>query len=408
MQGDGETIAENYILADTIGRGGMGVVYRARHVGTGRTVAVKRIRRELEGDAYVRERFLHEAIAAARISHPGVVRILEYGYTNGERPYIVMGHVLGRPLGRMLRARGELSTSQITTIMSQLLGALAATHARGVVHADVKADNLLVDADDSTTLIDYGLARIDDCAREADRRTVVSGTLEYLAPERLYGAPPTIASDVFGAGVILYELLTGLRPFRGTTANQLLDSHLAGAPVRPSLVHPRDDASSALDHIVGRALDVDPRTRLSSAGLFQAALEASGGAANAHLDGPAHASVAAAIRHGDADGVIVAYLELAAMLVAESRFADAAAELEQAVTLVTGGAGVSTLHAPAALWRLLLLLAGVQDGAGRRSRARFYAQHALAHARLARSSAGEARCQQLLRRVLDTRSAPQR
>lgn len=402
----GETIAQNYVLGDALGFGGMGIVYRARHVRTGRTVAVKRIRPELETDEYVRERFLHEGLAASRISHPCVVRVLDYGQTDAVCPYLVMGHVVGLPLGRLLARRTKVDHARAARMMIQLLTALSATHARGVVHADIKSDNVLVDAmhDDAVTLIDYGLARIDDCPRDADQRTVVSGTLDYLAPERLYGAPPTPESDVFGAGVILYELLTGRRPFRGKTTEELLACQLAGAPRSPSELCDSAEMSPALDQLVQRALAPDPRLRLSSAAMFQAALEAAFEVSTARLDDPAHAAVTDALRYGDLDGVIVAYLELAAALVVERRFTLASSELEHAVALVTGGVGETAARAPAALWRLLLVLAGVHDGAGDRSRALYYARQALAHATRARSTIGEARCRELLQRMLGARA----
>jgi hypothetical protein len=269
----GEVLAGKYVLREHIGEGGMGVVYLADQPTLARAVAIKIMHPELAANAALVRRFHNEAVAACRVAHPGVVAIFDCGVTPQGTPFIAMQHVPGRLLGRVI-AEDEIPLPRALELAGQILRTLEAVHAQGVVHADVKSDNILVErtADgEAITLIDFGLARTDDPWSSGG---LVSGTPEYMAPELVRGEPPTVASDLYGAGVILYELLTGLVPFEGHSTEEVLQRQLEDLPVAPSLRRPERDLPAVLDRIVLRALVKDPRARFASAAELASALEA--------------------------------------------------------------------------------------------------------------------------------------
>ena len=272
-----------YVLGELIGAGGMGLVYIATQPALQRTVAIKILRKELIGEAHVLERFRREALVGARIQHPGLVTVLDVGETADGRPFLAMEYVRGRPLLELARD-GALTLPRICEIVAQVLAALAEVHGAGVVHADVKCDNVLIetahDGRDRARLLDFGLAHIESDVRPLADPTAgtveyfVSGTPEYLAPEVIRGAPPTPASDVYGVGVLLYELLTGTPPFAGGSAMDILARHLSDAVVLPSLRQPERYIPRAIEEVVVRALAKDPRERFADADAFAVALAA--------------------------------------------------------------------------------------------------------------------------------------
>jgi eukaryotic-like serine/threonine-protein kinase len=269
----GDIVAGKYILRERIGEGGMGIVFLADQPSLGRTVAIKLLQPALTAcDALVRR--LHtEAVAACRVQHPGAVAIIDFGTTDEGTPFIAMEHVPGRSL-RQLLAEEEIPLPRALKIVQQLLRTLQAAHARGVIHADIKSDNVIVEhtaGGDTVTLIDFGLARLDGRWEHGD---YVSGTPEYMAPELVRGEPPTVPTDLYGVGVILYELLTGRTPFEGGSTDEVLRRQLEDEVILPSLWQPDRDIPAALDLIVLRALHKDPRARFASAAELAEALAA--------------------------------------------------------------------------------------------------------------------------------------
>ena len=268
----GQVLAGKYVLRECIGKGGMGLVFLADQPALARTVAVKILHPGLATNEALVRRFHNEAVAACRVPRPGVVAIFDCGVTPEGTPFIAMEHVPGRLLGRVI-AEDEIATPRALDLVGQILRTLEAVHAHGVIHADVKSDNILVERTtdgEAITLIDFGLARIDDEWQGG----MVSGTPEYMAPELVRGEPPTIASDLYGAGVILYELLTGRVPFEGRSTDEVLTRQLEDEAVPPSLRRPEHEIPAALDQIVRRALAKDPRARFASAGELALALAA--------------------------------------------------------------------------------------------------------------------------------------
>lgn len=266
-------LAGRYVVRARIGAGGMGVVFLADQPALGRTVAIKVLRPELAADPSFVRRFRDEARAASRVHHAGSVSILDCDVTADGTPFIAMAHVPGRSLGKILGEQ-ELSLPRVLSITDQILRALEAAHACDVIHADVKSDNFLIDErpdGDAVTMIDFGLAVLDGAWVSTG---FVAGTPEYLAPELIRGSRPSIASDLYGAGVILYEMLTGAAPFTGDASGEVLSRQLHDEVIAPSLRRPDRGIPPVLDEIVLRALAKDPRQRFASAGELAAALRA--------------------------------------------------------------------------------------------------------------------------------------
>jgi serine/threonine protein kinase len=265
-----------YVLGDCIGSGGMGRVYRAHQPSLGRTVAIKVMHPALAQNPHVARHFRTEALAAAGIKHPNSVAVLDHGETDDGTPFLVMELVEGTSLARMVREEAPLDPRRAVTLILQVLDALEEAHRVGVIHADVKSDNVLVevtrDGHERAKLADFGLARI---AREPaflDDADIISGTPEYMAPEIIEGAPPSRASDIYAAGALLYELLTGATPFAGGTQLDVMHRHANDVVVPPSLRVPELAIPRHVDNAVVTALSKLPARRFDSAAAFANAL----------------------------------------------------------------------------------------------------------------------------------------
>ena len=203
-------VAGRYELVRPLGHGAMAVVYLAHDVELDRSVALKRLAENLARDEDLRRRFLREARLAARLSHPNVVRIFDVGEDDG-RPFMAMEYVEGETLAELVARRGPLPAGEVATLGVQACSALSAAHAAGLVHRDVKPQNLLLGTDGTLKLGDFGIA----AGHEGTRLTLagtVLGTAGYLAPEQARGEQVTAAADIYAVGAVLYELLTGEPP----------------------------------------------------------------------------------------------------------------------------------------------------------------------------------------------------
>jgi hypothetical protein len=261
-------------IEGVLGRGGMGVIYRATELSLGRPVALKLIATEQASDPDVRERFEREARLTAAIEHPNVVPVYAAGEEDGHL-YLVMRYVPGTDLHHLLRSEGALEPARAASIVAQVAEALDAAHAHGLVHRDVKPANVLL-AGSHVYLSDFGITRV----QASDTRITDSGnwigTVDFMAPEHLRGEPTDARADVYALGCVLYTALTGTPPFRRETVPATITAHLHEAPPRPS------DAvlgvPVAFDAVVARALAKDPADRYPSAGdLGRAALAAAAG-----------------------------------------------------------------------------------------------------------------------------------
>jgi len=259
-----------YRLDAILGRGAMGVVYRAFDPLIERTLALKTVQHRLGDPEQAQEllrRFRTEAQAAGRLMHPNIVAVHEYGEAS-DLAYIAMEFVDGRPLSELV-GQEPCPLPQMLAWMRDLLAALAYSHAHGVVHRDIKPANLLVTRDGRIKVGDFGIARIDSST--LTQTGAMLGTPSYMSPEQFRGEAIDSRSDLYSAGVVLYQLLTGQRPFSGSTA-AVMQQVLTQAPAPPSRLNAR--LPGALDEVVLRALSKAPEARFGGAAEFLQALEA--------------------------------------------------------------------------------------------------------------------------------------
>ena len=261
-----------YELREVLGRGATSEVLAGWDRHLDRPVAVKLMRPDMASDPVLRRRFDMEARAAGRLSHPNVVTVYDTGDLGpASSPYIVMERLSGATL-RDTISSGPLADAEGRELAVQMLAALAVAHRAGLVHRDIKPGNVLRAAPGHWKVADFGTAKALDSLNEETSTGLVVGTPAYLAPERLYGRPATVASDLFSVGVVLFEALTGSRPFETSSAypwSGVLDGRGA-APLR-SL---RPDVDPVLAAVVERSLRLDPRDRYTSAAAMAAALVA--------------------------------------------------------------------------------------------------------------------------------------
>lgn len=258
-------IAGRYRLEARIGEGGMGVVYRARHVLIDRVVAVKLIRPDLRGETHLRAWMLREARAANRVDHAHIIDIHDIGETEESELYLVMEYLVGTSLSSEL-ARGATPLARSVDILEQMCAALARAHDLGVVHRDLKSDNILLTTrggrKDFVKILDFGLAHLAMDPRLAPKGAVF-GTPEYMAPEQARGEEATAQSDLYALGVLFFEMLTGQLPFRSDDRDTLLEMQRTAIAPRPRSIKP--DVLPAAESIVMRLLEKDRRKRFQDA-----------------------------------------------------------------------------------------------------------------------------------------------
>jgi serine/threonine kinase PknH len=250
-----------YTISRLLGKGGMGEVYEAYDTDKGRTVALKILADEYSQSTAFRERFQRESRAAAILQEPHVIPIHDWGETDGHL-YIDMRLVQGQTLDDLL-ATGPLAPSRAVNIVNQVGAALDAAHTEGLIHRDVKPQNIIVTPADFAYLVDFGIAATTGDTRLTTAGTKI-GTLNYMAPERFTDRPGTHAIDVYSLACVLYESLTGTAPYTGDGLEHLLAAHVSLPPPRPSEANPRLPA--ALDEVIARGMAKDPDDRYGTAG----------------------------------------------------------------------------------------------------------------------------------------------
>lgn len=252
----------DYVLEAELGRGSMGVVYRARSVSQDKPFAVKVLLEALTSDMSFVTRFTREARVVGALRHPNIVRVFDAG-RQGQHLYFVMEYFPGQTAGQMLRERGRLPASQVVEIAAQAADALDYAHSEGhLVHRDVKPENLLVDRWFRLKVLDFGLARVEGLHSITRAGTVV-GSLYYVSPEQLLGHKLDGRTDVYALGISMYELLTGQRPYRGQTLTEMSQAIVTGQPVLPSMLEP--SVPQELEQIVLRAMHRDLEARYARA-----------------------------------------------------------------------------------------------------------------------------------------------
>ncbi len=274
----GRVLGDRYRVLSRLGEGGMGTVYLCEHAVLQRRFAVKVLRPELVSDAELVDRFRNEAIAASRIGQENVVDVLDFGAEEDGALYYVMEALEGRSLGAVIRDEGSLPVGRVLEILDQVCRALGAAHARGVVHRDVKPDNVFLVRRDAgaerVKVLDFGISHV-PAARGAERITragALIGTPEYMAPEQATGGAVDARSDVYAAGVLAYEMLTGTLPIEEGSPIATLVAHQTRTPEPPSRRVPAIPA--AVDALVLRALAKRPEDRFASMEAFGAEVAA--------------------------------------------------------------------------------------------------------------------------------------
>ncbi len=267
-----EVLGERYQLQSPIGRGGMATIYRGLDRKMDRVVAIKVLREAYSTDPKFVTRFQREAKAASALQHPNIVQVYDYGQTNGNY-FIVMELIEGTDLRRYLRSKGILDIDRAIIIARDIALGLGAAHRRGIVHRDVKPQNVLVGRDGSIKLTDFGIASVykDINAERLTTTGMTLGTVQYYAPEQAQGEIVNPAADVYALGIVIYEMLTGRPPFDGDTPVAVAMQHIQEKPVPPSHLNPQ--IPPALEEIIMRCLEKSPDRRYTDGNALARALE---------------------------------------------------------------------------------------------------------------------------------------
>ncbi|MFN8076296.1 MAG: Stk1 family PASTA domain-containing Ser/Thr kinase [Kineosporiaceae bacterium] len=299
----GRLVDGRYLVQSRLARGGMATVYLALDSRLDREVALKVLHGHLAEDATFTSRFQREARAAARLSHPHVVQVYDQG-SDVDLLYLAMEYVRGRTLREALTQRGPLSPRQALSVLDPMLDALAAAHRAGIVHRDIKPENVLLSDDGQVKVADFGLARAVTAATAANTGTVI-GTVAYMAPELITRGVADARADVYAAGIVLYEMLTGRQPFVGESPVSVAFQHVHEDVPAPTQIAP--GLPEALDDLVAVATSRDPDERpRDAAALRGLARGARGLLTDAELDVRAAAPARPVLDdHGDEDATVV-------------------------------------------------------------------------------------------------------
>ncbi|MGI6695053.1 MAG: protein kinase domain-containing protein [Christensenellales bacterium] len=269
----GAVLMDRYRLEELIGEGGMASVYRALDLRTGHRVAVKFLRQEFQKNPEYLDRFRREATAASRMSHHNIVNLLDIG-DDPKAPYLVFEFVDGKTLKEIITDHGRLPQATAVQIAIRILSALRHAHEAGIIHRDIKPQNILVDRQGYIKVSDFGIARMvgANTMQDAEGKPSVMGSVHYFSPEQAQGETATISSDLYSVGVVLYEMLTGTVPFEGETPVAIAIQHVQVAPKPIRELNPA--VSQALENVVAKAMEKDPKQRYASAMFMAQALHA--------------------------------------------------------------------------------------------------------------------------------------
>jgi tRNA A-37 threonylcarbamoyl transferase component Bud32 len=276
----GKVIAEKFRVDALIGEGAMGCVYRGEHIALGKPIALKILHKHLSGEERIAKRFHREARAASRLSHPNSLSIIDFGEAEGGTLFIAMELLEGEPLQAVIDHDAPLSPARIGRFMVQTLRALDEAHHAGIIHRDLKPENVMVLADrageERVKVCDFGIAKI---VEESGKVTAITkdgyvcGTPEYMAPEQARGEPIDPRTDIYAAGVMLYQLLCGRVPFEAESALGIITKHVMEEPVPPRRVRPEWGIPRSLEAIALRALAKKPADRFANAAEMASEIE---------------------------------------------------------------------------------------------------------------------------------------
>jgi eukaryotic-like serine/threonine-protein kinase len=255
-------LSNRYQLEERQGSGGMAMVFRAQDLMLERTVAIKLLRTDFSRDPDFRERFRQEAKAVANLSHPNIVTVHDFGLDGG-RLFIVMEYVPGTDLKTIINQRGRFTEEEAIVLMIQACAGIGYAHRAGLVHCDVKPQNMLVTPDKRLKVVDFGIARALATIAPDEKTDVVWGSPQYFSPEQAAGDPPSPASDVYSLGIVMFEMLTTRLPFQDPAAEELARMHRELPP--PSIRKYNPAISSSLEQILLKVLAKEPSNRYRTA-----------------------------------------------------------------------------------------------------------------------------------------------
>ena len=263
-------VVGNYRILGKLGEGGMGTVYRAVDTMIHREVAVKALRPEIASQPDVLDRFRSEAVLLAKLNHPAIAQLYAF-FSEGGQFYMVMEYVAGDTFERVIQQQGAMEWPRAFSYVTQILEGIGHAHAAGILHRDLKPANVMLTPAGRIKLMDFGIAQALGAARMTRQGRII-GTLEYLAPERIQGAPPDTRSDLYSVGVMLYEMLSGRLPFHSDSEYELLQQQIQKAP--PEFSGLGVHVPAEVEAVVRTALEKEPGRRYADAEEFSAALAA--------------------------------------------------------------------------------------------------------------------------------------
>ncbi|HEY61462.1 MAG TPA: serine/threonine protein kinase [Anaerolineae bacterium] len=259
---DNSILNDRYQLIEPRGKGGMAIVYRGKDLMLERTVAVKILRQSFSQSPAFRERFRQEAKAAANLSHPNIVTVYDFGWDK-DYFFIVMEYIPGIDLKKWVHYHGRLSQKESLSLIIQACAGIGYAHRAGLVHCDIKPQNMLVTPDKRLMVTDFGIARALASIHPGEKLDIVWGSPQYISPEQAAGLAPSPASDVYSLGVVLYELLTAKLPFTSQNPTELVHLHREVIPTSPKSINPQ--ISNELDTIIMKVLAKEPSARYRTA-----------------------------------------------------------------------------------------------------------------------------------------------
>ncbi len=259
---DNFLINDRYRVEKILGKGGMAVVYQARDLTLERNVAIKVLRKKFSTDPAFREHFHQEAKAAANLSHPNIVTVYDFGFDD-ESLFIIMEYVPGKDLKQLQEEIEHFEIQQTISLIRQACAGVGYAHRAGLVHCDIKPQNLLITPDQRTKVVDFGIARALAFINPGEKSEIVWGSPQYFSPEQAAGKAPSPASDVYSIGIIMFEMLTGQLPFKASASSDLARMQRETLPPAPRQINPQ--IPPALEEIVLKVLSKEPAARYRTA-----------------------------------------------------------------------------------------------------------------------------------------------